>query len=90
MLRRISKGKGISVNISRTDKKARCVLKAEALICTEIQGLKWRPSLKRRLERWQKSSKRVLCLDRNHIIKGPTLLVRVWILFYFQGFYTVE
>lgn len=30
----------------------------------------------RRLEGWQESSKTVMCVDRNHIIKGATVHVR--------------
>ena len=39
-------------------------------------------SLKRRLEGWQESRKRVLCMGGNHSITSLILHVRVWILSY--------
>ena len=53
-------------------------------------GVERRLSLKKRLEGWQESSKRVLCMDGNDSLTSPLRHGRVWVMCYLQDFHAVE
>lgn len=90
MERRLSKGKAIWANISRTDKKAGGGIVGWGSGMCKNLGVERRLSLKKRLEGWQESSKRVLCMDGNDSLTNPIRHGRVWVLCYLQDFHAVE
>lgn len=72
MVRRLSKGKAIWANISRTDKKAGGgVVGWGSGMCKNL-GVERRLSLKKRLEGWQESSKRVVYGQKSQHNKSYT------------------